>query len=112
MEHKPPTVNKYYKTRWCNSIKEKKTWQNLEKCGYAHNNQELRKTPEDPYPEEYLKKIQDMYKNTIYKILQVSEQWYVDSLMKGKNEDMVKSDSMHIDKKISEKKTKNLPQKT
>lgn len=61
-EHKPPTVNKYYKTRWCNSIKEKKTWQNLEKCGYAHNNQELRKTPEDPYPEEYLKKIQDMYK--------------------------------------------------
>ena len=51
-------------------------------------------------------------KNTIYKILQVSEQWYVDSLMKAKNEDMVKSDSMHIDKKISEKKTKNLPQKT
>ena len=111
-EHKPPTVNKYYKTRWCNSIREKKIWQNLEKCGYAHNNQELRKTPEDPYPEEYLKKIQDMYKNTIYKILQVSEQWYVDSLMKEKNEDMVKSDSMHIDKKISEKKTKNLPQKT
>ena len=58
---KPPTVNRYYKTRLCSNYVQKNVWNNKGKWSYAHSKQELRKCG-DPYPEEYLKHVEELRK--------------------------------------------------
>ena len=57
----PPTVDQNYRTSMCKKFEENKIWRNKIKCNDAHGEKELRKY-DDPYPEEYIKRIENSRK--------------------------------------------------
>ena len=56
--HQPPQTNVFYKTQWCKKLRENAECPFPNKCHYVHTKEEFRK-PEDPFPQEYLKQIEE-----------------------------------------------------
>lgn len=56
--HQPPQANSFYKTQWCKKLRDSAECPFPNRCHYVHTKEEFRK-PEDPFPLEYLKQIEE-----------------------------------------------------